>query len=106
MVPPPPTESTILFDLGYAIAMMIVGVSGLRFTLKNCFSIDIFDFTTLPAQIAAGVVGLVLLWSIYSTLSDQKKIRALGRQILGKQAVANINTQRAQLQERVRPMAM
>ena len=46
-------------DLMFSIAMFVIGIIGLRFTLQYLWSIDILDFSTLPAQIAGGVAGLI-----------------------------------------------
>lgn len=75
----------LMMDLGYSIAMFIFAMVGMRFTLLNCFGIDLFDFHTLPAQVAGGVVGVLILFSIYRLVSDPKRVQRLGRKLVGRQ---------------------
>ena len=75
----------LMMDLGYAIAMFIFAMVGMRFTLKNTFGIDLFDFRTLPAQIAGGIVGMLVLFSIYRLISDPRRVQRLGRKLVGRQ---------------------
>jgi len=75
----------LMMDLGYSIAMLIFAMVGMRFTLLNCFGIDLFDFHTLPAQVAGGVMGVLILFSIYRLVSDPKRVQRLGRKLVGRQ---------------------
>lgn len=75
----------LMMDLGYSIAMFLVAVIGMRFTLKNCFGVDIFDFHTLPAQVAGGVVGTLSLFSVYRLVSNPLRVRRLGRKLVGRE---------------------
>lgn len=74
----------IIGDLGYSIAMFIIGLAGLRFVLQDQWGMDILDFNTMPAKIAAGTVSLITLFSIYQTIADPKKAQKLGRQLAGR----------------------
>ena len=75
----------LVMDLGYAIAMFMFALVGLRFTLRNCFGIDILNFRTLPAQIAGGLASLLILFSIYRLVTDPHRIASLGRKLVGRQ---------------------
>ena len=75
----------LMMDLGYSIAMFIIAMVGMRFTLRNTFGIDLFDFRTLPAQVAGGIVGLLVLFSIYRLVSDPSRVQRLGRKLVGRQ---------------------
>ena len=75
----------LIMDLGYSIAMFIFGVVGLRFTLRNCFGIDLFDFHTLTAQVFGGLAGVLFLFSIYRLVSDPRRVQRLGKKIVGRQ---------------------
>lgn len=79
----------LIADLGYSIGMFIIAVVGLRFTIQNCFGVDLFDFHTLPAQIAGGVVGVLVLFSIYGLVSDPKRVQRLGRKLVGREYAYN-----------------
>ena len=86
-----------MMDFSYSIAMFVVAITGLRYVLKDQWKFDIFDFSTMPAKIAGGLISVLMLFSIYRTISDPKKARALGRAITGRdynmataQAVVNV----------------
>ena len=75
----------IAMDLAFSIAMFFVAVVALRYTLFYMWSIDIFDFRTLPAKIVGGIIGLVVLGSVFATFTDANAARRLGRKVTGTQ---------------------
>lgn len=77
----------LMTDLGYSIAMFLLAVVGARFTLKNCFGIDLLNFRTLPAQIAGTIAGVLVLLSIYKLMSNPRRVERLGRKLVGRQYV-------------------
>mgnify|MGYP001469800196 CR=1 FL=1 len=83
----------VVTDLGYSIAMFLVGLTGLRFVLLNMWSIDILDFRALPARIAAGTVSLIMLFSLMQTFADPNKARDLGRAVVGREYAMNARRQ-------------
>lgn len=83
----PPSSSLppyLLTDLGFSIAMFVFAVVGMRFTVQNCFGVDLFNFRTLPARIAGGVVGAITLFSIYRLFSDPRRVQRLGQKLVGR----------------------
>lgn len=86
----------LLVDLGYSIAMFLLAAVGLRFTVKNCFAVDLFAFNTLPAQVAGGIVGVLVLFSIYRLVSNPMRVRRLARQLTGRQYAMGEWQQQAQ----------
>lgn len=73
----------MVIDLAYSIAMFVVGLVGLRFTVKNVWGIDLLDMRSMPGRVAAGFVSLVTLYSVYEVLVDPNKARKLGRRLVG-----------------------
>lgn len=82
----------LFVDLGFSIGMFIFALIGLRFVVKNCFSIDLFDFRSRPVQLAAGLTACVCLYSVYQLIADPRRVARLGRRIAGREYV---NAQRA-----------
>ena len=80
MLPP-----NVIIDFAYSIAMFLVALTGLRYVLKDQWGIDILDFSKMPAKIAGGMVSLILLVSIYRTVADPNKAKALGRAFTGRE---------------------
>lgn len=93
----------LLMDLGYSIAMFLCAVVGMRYTMHNLFGIDLFDFRTLPAQVAGGVVGVLTLFSIYRLVSDPRRVQRLGRRLTGREyAMESMRQQALRTDEAVR----
>lgn len=90
------TPPYLMMDLGYSIAMFVFAMIGMRYTMMNVFGIDLFDFRTMPAQIAGGVVGVLTLFSIYRLVSDPKRVHRLGRKITGRQYAMDSMRQQAE----------
>ena len=95
----------LMMDLGYSIAMFVFAMVGMRFTLLNCFGIDLFNFHTLPAQIAGGVVSVLILFSIYRLVSDPKRVQRLGRKIVGRQYALEQTQRQAEVTRRAQDEA-
>ena len=71
----------LIIDLGFSIGMFMVALIGLRFTVLNCFGIDILDFSTSTAKMVAGIAGSLVLLSIYQLITDPRRIHRLGKKL-------------------------
>lgn len=85
-----PLPQNLAVNLAFTLALFIVGLVGVRYVIRDQWGVDLFDFSKTYTKVGAGVVGCVILFTLFETIASPKGARALGRKLVGRDYNAQV----------------
>ena len=88
--PQTPLPRNLVVHLAFSLALFVVGLVGLRYVVNDQWGFDIFDFSQTYVKIGAGVIGSLVLFTLFETIASPKSARSLGRTLMGSEYNAQV----------------